>query len=67
MLKCGSCGFAMVGEIKKGKYVYYHCSGARGKCGQPYVRQEELERAYEAMLKLISIDEDIVKIGRAHV
>jgi hypothetical protein len=22
MLTCGSCGFAMVGEIKKGKYVY---------------------------------------------
>jgi site-specific DNA recombinase len=60
LLKCGSCGFALVGEIKKSKYVYYHCSGARGKCGQPYVRQEELERAYEAMLKLISIDEDIV-------
>ena len=34
MLKCGSCGFAMVGEIKKGKYVYYHCSGARGKCAR---------------------------------
>lgn len=29
MLTCSSCGFAMVGEIKKGKYVYYHCSGAR--------------------------------------
>ncbi len=60
MLTCGSCGFAMVGEIKKGKYVYYHCSGARGKCGQPYVRQETLEEAYAAMLRRISIDEDIV-------
>ena len=60
MLTCGSCGFAMVGEIKKGKYVYYHCSGARGKCGLPYVRQETLEEAYAAMLRRISIDEDIV-------
>jgi site-specific DNA recombinase len=60
MLTCGSCGFAMVGEIKKGKYVYYHCSGARGTCGQPYVRQETLEEAYAAMLRRISIDEDIV-------
>jgi len=50
----------MVGEIKKGKYVYYHCSGARGKCGQPYVRQETLEEAYAAMLKRISINEEIV-------
>ena len=60
MLTCGSCGFAMVGEIKKGKYVYYHCSGARGKCGQPYTRQETLEEAYAAMLRRISIDGEIV-------
>jgi site-specific DNA recombinase len=60
MLQCGSCGFAMVGEIKKGKYVYYHCSGARGKCPEPYVRQETLEEAFVAMLRRISIDEGIV-------
>lgn len=51
MLTCGSCGFAMVGEIKKGKYVYYRCSGARGNCSEPYVRQENLERAYESILQ----------------
>jgi len=50
----------MVGEIKKGKYAYYHCSGARGKCPEPYVRQETLEEAYVAMLRRISIDEGIV-------
>lgn len=61
MLQCGSCGFALVGEIKKGKYVYYHCSGARGKCPEPYVRQETLEEAYCAMLRRISIDEGIVE------
>ncbi len=60
MLQCASCGFALVGEIKKGKYVYYHCSGARGKCPEPYVRQETLEEAYSAMLRRISIDEGIV-------
>ena len=60
MLQCGSCGFAMVGEIKKRKYVYYHCSGARGKCPEPYVRQETLEEAYSTMLRRISIDEEIV-------
>jgi DNA invertase Pin-like site-specific DNA recombinase len=60
MLRCGTCGFAMVGEIKKGKYVYYHCSGARGVCGEPYVRQEILERAYAVMLKSIALDEEVV-------
>jgi len=29
---CGRCGCALVGEKKKGKYVYYHCTGNKGKC-----------------------------------
>jgi site-specific DNA recombinase len=33
---------------------------ARGKCPEPYVRQETLEEAYNAMPRRISIDEDIV-------
>ena len=33
----------MVGEIKKGRYVYYHCTGYKGNCHEPYVREEVLE------------------------
>jgi site-specific DNA recombinase len=61
MLTCGSCGFAMVGELKKGKYVYYHCSGARGKCPQPYARQEAIEEAYKTALQQISIDAEVLE------
>jgi hypothetical protein len=32
----------MVGELKKSCYVYYHCTGNRGRCGDPYVREEQL-------------------------
>jgi hypothetical protein len=32
----------MVGELKKGRYVYYHCTGSRGRCGDPYIREERL-------------------------
>jgi DNA invertase Pin-like site-specific DNA recombinase len=39
---CGHCGCLMVGELKKGRYVYYHCTGSRGRCGDPYVREERL-------------------------
>ncbi len=60
LLTCGSCGFAMVGELKKGKYVYYHCSGSRGKCSQPYVREEAIEESYAKMLQRISMDEEMV-------
>ena len=30
LVHCGHCGCLMVGELKKGRYVYYHCTGNRG-------------------------------------
>jgi hypothetical protein len=33
---CHDCGCAVVGEIKKKRYVYYHCTGYADKCqGNP--------------------------------
>jgi site-specific DNA recombinase len=42
LVHCGHCGCLMVGELKKGRYVYYHCTGNRGRCGDPYEREERL-------------------------
>lgn len=44
LIQCGHCGCSMVGEIKKTRYVYYRCTGYRGKCGEPYTREEKLEQ-----------------------
>jgi hypothetical protein len=41
----------MVAEIKKKRYVYYHCSGYRGKCPEPYLRQERLETHMVSVLR----------------
>ena len=30
LIRCGHCGCAMIGEIKKGRYVYYHCTFYKG-------------------------------------
>lgn len=38
LMNCGHCGCALVGELKNGRYVYYHCTGYKGKCDEPYVR-----------------------------
>jgi DNA invertase Pin-like site-specific DNA recombinase len=46
LITCGHCGCSLVGEIKKGKYVYYRCSGYKGKCPEPYVREEDLEARF---------------------
>lgn len=34
LIKCGHCGCAIVAEIKKARYIYYHCTGYRGKWRQ---------------------------------
>ena len=60
LLKCGSCGMSITGEIKikrqkngnKHFYTYYHCSRKSKKeiCKEPYIRGEELERQLSSML-----------------
>jgi DNA invertase Pin-like site-specific DNA recombinase len=42
LIRCGHCGCLMVGELKKARYVYYHCTEGRGRCDDPYVREEKL-------------------------
>ena len=57
LLKCGKCGCALTPEIKKGKYVYYHCTQHRGKCDNTYVREEKLAELLADVVKRIRIDE----------
>ncbi len=51
LVTCGHCGCSLVGEIKKKRYVYYHCTGYRGKCPEPYTREEVLERQFSDSLR----------------
>jgi DNA invertase Pin-like site-specific DNA recombinase len=60
LVTCGHCGCAMVGEIKKGRYVYYHCTGYKGKCPEPYTREEVLEKAFTNLLKGISFSDEVL-------
>ena len=46
LIACGHCGCSIVGEIKKQRYIYYHCTGYKGKCNEPYVREEVLEEKF---------------------
>jgi len=48
-----------VAEIKKGKYVYYHCTGFKGKCGEPYVREEVLDEQFAQHLGGLRIDNEV--------
>jgi site-specific DNA recombinase len=57
----GHCGCLLVGELKKGKYVYYHCTGNRGKCPEPYTREEVLTREFAGLLRELVIPQPILE------
>jgi DNA invertase Pin-like site-specific DNA recombinase len=42
LLRCGNCGAAIIGEMKKGKYIYYRCCHHRGPCREGYIREDRL-------------------------
>ena len=50
----------MVGELKKQRYVYYHCTGYKGKCPEPYVREEVLEQQFSELLDRLSFDAEVL-------
>jgi site-specific DNA recombinase len=55
LVRCGHCGCLLVSELKKGKYVYYHCTGNRGKCPEPYTREEILSSEFANLLQQLVI------------
>jgi site-specific DNA recombinase len=66
LIECGHCGCSMVGELKKGRYVYYHCTNAKGKatgtkCPEPYTREEVLNEKFSDLLRGLSFDEEIAE------
>jgi site-specific DNA recombinase len=65
LVTCGHCGCALVREIKKQRYVYYHCTGFRGKCPEPYVREEVIEAQFAGVLDQLAFDDEVLAWVRA--
>ena len=60
LMHCGDCGCTIVGEIKKNKYIYYHCNFGKGKdkCSQStlkWVKQKEIDQQILGAIKNIQI------------
>jgi site-specific DNA recombinase len=56
MITCGHCGYSMVGEMKKGRYVYYHCTHCQGR----YVREEVLEAEFSSAIRRLVFDPEFL-------
>ena len=62
LVACGHCGCAITPELhtkKSGKYyIYYRCTGFKGKCPEPYMREEVLADKFADAVKAIQIDDE---------
>ena len=50
----------MVAEIKKGKYVYCHCTGNKRRCPEKWVREEGVARQFGQAIGAIKLDSEIL-------
>ncbi len=59
LLTCGECGSSITAEIKKGKYIYYHCAHGKGDCSQTkYIRQEVLDEQLQEVVRRIHLTDE---------
>jgi len=54
-LVCGYCGCQITASLIKGRYVYYHCSRSKGKCEQPFYRQEALSERLRCVVNGVHV------------
>jgi site-specific DNA recombinase len=71
LLKCAHDDCTVTGEIKKGKYVYYRCSGARRPCDLPRLREQDLAGMFADVIRDITIPREVAEriaqaVGRDH-
>ena len=45
LLVCGKCGCVVTAEVKKGQYVYYHCTKSRSACDEVYYQRNTSHRS----------------------
>ena len=62
LISCGHCGCALTAEIKKAKYIYYHCTGFKGKCPERFVREEVLQEKFAALLLQLQFGEEVYEL-----
>ena len=62
MIHCAHCGCLLVGEIKKKKYIYYHCTGNKGgDCKKKYLKEEIINASIDEILKNIQVTDEEIK------
>ena len=61
LITCAKCGCIVTPEIKKGKYVYYSCTNAKGICSRNYLREEELLAQLTSCFDSIALPQEAIE------
>src|SRR5207302_981671 len=63
LVHCSRCGCALVGELKKRRYIYYRCTGNRGSCVErdAYVREEVLAEQFGSYLQDMAVEPRVLE------
>ena len=64
LMTCAHDGCMLTGDIQKQKYVYYRCTGNRGKCDLPRFKEEALSQRLGEPLKNLRVPPAIVAMLR---
>jgi site-specific DNA recombinase len=60
LMTCAYDDCMVTGEVQKAKYVYYRCTGHRGKCDLPRFREEDIATRLGEPLKGLQVPPEIV-------
>jgi site-specific DNA recombinase len=60
LMTCAYDGCMLTGDVQKEKYVYYRCTGHRGKCALPRFREEDIALKLGEPLKGLQVPQEVV-------
>lgn len=60
LVTCSHCGCLYAGEIKKGRYIYYHCCGRQNGCAAPYINEQILTDSFGIAMESFRVPPEIV-------
>jgi len=61
LLTCKRCGWAITAEVKKNKYIYYHCTGYKGNCGNTRITEEDLDKRFAELVRRVEVPSEIAE------
>jgi hypothetical protein len=60
LMRCAYDGCMVTGDVHKEKYVYYYCTGNRGRCDLPRFREEDIAERLGESLRGLQMPRELV-------